>query len=355
MATPNIVPQATGEGSIGTTAKKWADVQSVKLNGKELTTVAKADSIPVTGAGGKLDGGLLGTHSHAQSDVTDLTTALAGKANTSHSHAQSDVTGLITSLAGKANTIHSHVIADVSTLQGALDAKVSLSVLGKNVGGSNVDPNTTADHIILSNHANSPNSSFYWHITTTFYNAQTSTANRAQIAVQYNGGNAVYARSCYGETWTAWVRCDVGNIAITAGNGLTGGGALSASRTLALGTPGSCSTSTTNRVTSTSHTHAITGVAAASHTHSYQPIPTSYTLPVGTLMYMQITNTSSVADGGTISGSSLRPVNVQIDSSGVTAVSTCTAQAGTWKNISGRAFNSASSPKKYSGLFVRTA
>ena len=44
---------------------------------------------------------------------------------------------------------------------------------------------------------------------------------------------------------------------ITAGNGLTGGGTLQASRTVALGTPSQITASTTNSVTATSHTHAI--------------------------------------------------------------------------------------------------
>jgi len=45
---------------------------------------------------------------------------------------------------------------------------------------------------------------------------------------------------------------------IIAGNGLTGGGALSADVTVTMGTPGTLTASTTNAVTSTSHTHAIT-------------------------------------------------------------------------------------------------
>ena len=42
-----------------------------------------------------------------------------------------------------------------------------------------------------------------------------------------------------------------------AGNGLTGGGTLAANRTLTLGTPSSITASSTNSVTTTSHTHAI--------------------------------------------------------------------------------------------------
>lgn len=50
---------------------------------------------------------------------------------------------------------------------------------------------------------------------------------------------------------------------LSAGNGLTGGGDLSANRTLTLGTPSTISASSTNTATGTSHTHAISaGIAA---------------------------------------------------------------------------------------------
>lgn len=44
---------------------------------------------------------------------------------------------------------------------------------------------------------------------------------------------------------------------ITAGNGLSGGGSLAANRTITLGTPSSIGLTSTNSVTSTSHTHAL--------------------------------------------------------------------------------------------------
>lgn len=45
---------------------------------------------------------------------------------------------------------------------------------------------------------------------------------------------------------------------ITAGDGLTGGGDLSADRTFTLGTPSTLTTTTTNSISATSHTHAVT-------------------------------------------------------------------------------------------------
>ena len=96
-----------------------------------------------------------------------------------------------------------------------------ISDLGKTYGAHNQDPDLAATHIILSNHANTPDSRYYWHITTTFYSAVANTSNRAQVAVQYNGGCRVYARSTYGGNWEPWTRCDQrGNRVLTSNLGL---------------------------------------------------------------------------------------------------------------------------------------
>lgn len=70
------------------------------------------------------------SHTHAQSDVTGLSAALDAKANTAHSHNQSDVVGLETSLSSinttlgnKSDVGHTHEIANVNGLQTALDSK----------------------------------------------------------------------------------------------------------------------------------------------------------------------------------------------------------------------------------------
>lgn len=42
-----------------------------------------------------------------------------------HTHPQSDVTGLVSALAGKAATVHTHAISDVTNLQTTLDGKAS--------------------------------------------------------------------------------------------------------------------------------------------------------------------------------------------------------------------------------------
>lgn len=46
-------------------------------------------------------------------------------------------------------------------------------------------------------------------------------------------------------------------VVLTAGDGLTGGGDLSTNRTFTLGTPGDVTSTSTNAVTATSHTHAL--------------------------------------------------------------------------------------------------
>jgi hypothetical protein len=292
MSTPNIVPQADNEGSLGTSAKKWADVQAVKLNGKELTTVAKADAIPVTKPDGKIDATLLGSHTHAQSDVTNLSTALAGKSDTTHNHSGTYVEPARSITAGNGLT-----------------------------GGGDLSANRT---ITLGTPAS----------------CSPATSNAATAESHTHAITGVAASSHTHSDYVPTGRT------VTAGNGLSGGGALSANITVTMGTPGSCSTSTSNAVTATSHTHAITGVAAASHTHSYVPIATSYALPVGTLcVCYYIHSTGSVPNNGTTSGSNLKVESISADM--------YPAQTGTWKNISGVTIYGNKAPAI--GAFVRIA
>ncbi|UXY92584.1 tail fiber protein [Pseudomonas phage LUZ100] len=135
--------------------------------------------------------------------------ALDTKAESVHVHTKSQITDFTVSwdeVTGKPSTFtpssHSHAATD---LPGSVRGLVA------SYGSGWGDPNSSVDHILLSNHANTPNSSFYWHIYTSFYSSISSTANRSQLAIQYNGGNQVYARSCFNSTWTPWVRLDVGD------------------------------------------------------------------------------------------------------------------------------------------------
>ena len=71
-----------------------AERKPVVLVGVQLQELSASDTLPPQTPA---------AHTHAQSDVTGLSTALAGKADASHTHAQGDVTGLSTALAAKAD------------------------------------------------------------------------------------------------------------------------------------------------------------------------------------------------------------------------------------------------------------
>lgn len=60
--------------------------------------------------------------------TSSVQTQINGKANTSHTHAQSDITNLVSDLAGKASATHTHVIADTTGLQTELNKR--LKILG---------------------------------------------------------------------------------------------------------------------------------------------------------------------------------------------------------------------------------
>lgn len=65
-------------------------------------------------------------HTHATSEVTGLDTALAGKASESE---------LTSGLAGKANTVHNHATSDVTGLDTALASKASTTALTSGLAG----------------------------------------------------------------------------------------------------------------------------------------------------------------------------------------------------------------------------
>ncbi len=88
-------------------------------------------------------------------------------------------------------------------------------------------------------------------------------------------------KSVNGSANVSWTLAEIGaapashthsNISITAGNGLSGGGTLAANRTITLGTPGTITTSTSNSVTSTSHTHALTLPTTATRWPSWSEV-----------------------------------------------------------------------------------
>lgn len=161
---------------------------------------------------GKADGG----HTHTVSQVTGLQAALDGKATSDHTHEIANVNGLQAALDGKAASSHTHAIADVTGLQSALNAASGLTQ-----GSTSQDPNSAVNQLILTNHANAPSASYYWHIFTSFYSTISATSNRSQIAVQYNGGNQAYCRSYFSGTWTPWVRMDNGSLGTAATKNIT--------------------------------------------------------------------------------------------------------------------------------------
>ena len=75
------------------------------------------------------------THTHAQSEITGLTDALSGKADTSHTHAQGDVTGLTDALNGKANASHTHAYSEITGApQFAYDSETQTLAINTTVG-----------------------------------------------------------------------------------------------------------------------------------------------------------------------------------------------------------------------------
>jgi hypothetical protein len=128
---------------------------------------------------------------------------------------------------------------------------------------------------------------------------------------------------------------------ITAGNGLSGGGDLSADRTLTLGTPTSCTASSTNSVAASAHTHAIDstiarsaitittgiGIVGGGNLTANRTFDLDTTAAgVGTYAFLENLSSTSRIHGDTLAGSSLEwtSVNGSIGGGGG-------SPAGTWR------------------------
>lgn len=106
------------------------------------------------------------------------------------------------------------ILTKIKTVDGAssgldadlLDGKHATDFVNAIAIGSNSDPNTTLESYILSNHANSPGSSYYWHIQTFFYSTKAVNSNRVQIATSYNSDNNMYIRRYFNNAWSDWTR-----------------------------------------------------------------------------------------------------------------------------------------------------
>ena len=67
-----------------------------------------------------------------------------------------------------------------------------------------IDPNTTLESLILTNHANGPRSGYDFYIRTTFDSKKSTTAGRVQIAEPYETAGGVYWRVFSSAGWSAW-------------------------------------------------------------------------------------------------------------------------------------------------------
>ncbi len=79
----------------------------------------------VTGLQEALDTKAAAAHSHSTGDISDIDELMATRAAAEHTHAVADIEGLATALAAKAASVHGHVISDVSGLGTLLDGKAA--------------------------------------------------------------------------------------------------------------------------------------------------------------------------------------------------------------------------------------
>lgn len=95
---PSLTNTSNAQGTMVLAAVTSRITYNAGTETLDVNVSDKADASATTTA---LAGKAETTHTHAESDVTNLVSDLAGKASSSHTHPQSDVTGLVTALSGK--------------------------------------------------------------------------------------------------------------------------------------------------------------------------------------------------------------------------------------------------------------
>lgn len=108
-------------------------------------------------------------------------------------------------------------------------------------------------------------------ITGSSTNSVTTTSHTHALTLASGDITGALGYTPYNSTNPSGYTTNTGTVtSVSGGNGLTG--SVTTSGSLALGTPSTCTASTSNAVTSTSHTHAITGFAPTSHSHAISDV-----------------------------------------------------------------------------------
>jgi len=128
---------------------------------------------------------------------------------------------------------------------------------------------------------------------------------------------------------SVYSKAEVNSKTISAGNGLTGGGDLSANRTISMGTPSTVGPATSNTASGTTHTHALDATGNVAVLTGYLnnggtiPLPSGYTEAQCKYTAFPATIGATTADGDfsvTLSG---RVVSITVD-----GVTSATSSAG---------------------------
>ena len=95
--------------------------------------------------------------------------------------------------------------------------------IGVHSDDNEIDPNETCEHLILTNHENSPGKEEHWFINTMFHYEKNATANRTQVACPYGYlQNGIYVRNYHNGVWSKWYNYNQGVVLYDNSSGSNG-------------------------------------------------------------------------------------------------------------------------------------
>ena len=211
MSTKNIVPRADGEGSLGTTAKRWGDVQTKKVTSESVTAGGITATGKISGTTAKFTGAVnAGSVTAGGIDVAVMKGATASAAGTAGLVPAPPQNSQNKALLG--NGTFGNVVQSVNGQTGTVTLDFIENLNTQNLSSTQKDFNNYTEagayYFLYQTYSNSPsgstaingfllvegegNSSGYY--LQTFYEA----------GAAGNQDVNIYFRKCIGGTWAPW-------------------------------------------------------------------------------------------------------------------------------------------------------
>ena len=164
MSTKNIVPRANGEGSLGTAAKRWGDVQSKKVTSEgEVSAGSVTSTGAITGASAAITGEVSAGSVTSTGAITGASAAITGEVSAGSVTSTGAITGASAAITGEVSAGSVTSTGAITGASAAITGEVSagsVTSTGAITGASVTVDGKDIKSILLASNAGAHNGIF---------------------------------------------------------------------------------------------------------------------------------------------------------------------------------------------------